>query len=149
MVLLIVRTVARARKKEPLHIDDGFSLLASMCLVVSYGLDIYSAQWAFSGNALAEDTPNPEEILQQASTIALYSVIGESFSWATIFLVKFSFLFVFRALVRRIGFLEILWWCTLAVCIPTACISISASFIACPATDRILICKWLSSDLQL
>ena len=50
----------------------------------------------------------------------------------TIVSVKFSFLFFFRHLLRRLKGLNIWWWCVLAVHVPTAVVMVCSSFMSCP-----------------
>lgn len=58
---------------------------------------------------------------------------------ASIFSVKFSFLFFFRLLLQRTGKLQIWWGCTFIVTIPCAVICMCTEFMVCPAFgDRIM-----------
>lgn len=58
---------------------------------------------------------------------------------ASVFSVKFSFLFFFRLLLQRTGKLQIWWWCTFIITIPCAVICMCTEFMVCPAFgDRIL-----------
>ena len=50
--------------------------------------------------------------------------------------VKFSFIFFFRNLIRRLTNLTRWWWFILAVHVPTAIIIICAVFIICPSFDE-------------
>ena len=54
----------------------------------------------------------------------------------TIMSVKFSFIFFFRNLIRRLTNLTRWWWFILGVHLPTAIIVICAVFIICPSFDE-------------
>lgn len=74
----------------------------------------------------------PPDFMDKALQNVKYAFAGEVLRWTTIFAVKFSFLFYFRGLVRRLPRLTVLWWFTVAICTPVAITSICASFITCP-----------------
>ena len=55
--------------------------------------------------------------------------------WSTIFAVKFSYMLFFRPLISRVRFLEIWWWCVMAVLIPAAIAAVAMSIYVCPYYD--------------
>ena len=135
--------IIRFYKMQKLHIDDYFLILAIASLTTSFGLFMAGVPYLFLFNAvLAGQAPLPFNIIQLASDTALWFAVGETLAWTTIFAVKFSFLFVFRTLVRRIRPLEILWWVTFALCTPIAIISICGTWIVCPDSGAALLSKF-------
>ena len=88
--------------------DDYFFFFAVATLVVGEGLSFSNIGTSYKIEA----------------TIRL-------FCWAAIFSVKFSFLFYFRALVDRWYKMEVWWWFTFMVLVPTAAISIAGALIVC------------------
>lgn len=123
----------RVHRAQGLHVDDYFLILAILCLIASFGffMAIIPSLFLFN-DVLAGLAPLPTNFLQLSVNTALGDAIGETMAWTAIYAVKLSFLFVFRTLVRRIRPLEILWLCTFIICIPTAGVSISATWIICP-----------------
>ncbi|MCJ1439076.1 hypothetical protein MMC27_008467 [Xylographa pallens] len=51
--------------------------------------------------------------------------------WASLFSIKFSFMFFFHNLVRRVRIVEIYWWAVMAFLIPSALINIFFGFYMC------------------
>ena len=100
----IGRAAIRIYKWRSLSTDDYFLLLAVASLAASFGLIITSMQSLFLFNdVVAGIAAPPVDMIQVAANTALYATIGELLAWTTVFTVKFSFLFVFRHLVRRIA----------------------------------------------
>ena len=134
--------VIRIRKWATFHLDDYLLILAVLCLISAFGIyvivlqDLYTFDDFLSGSSFL-----PPNFIDLASNAAIYSTVAVSLSWATISLVKFSFLAVFRTLVRRLRPLEIWWWCTLLVCIPNTAMTIGTTWIVCPYKGTALICK--------
>ena len=89
--------------------------------------NLYTFNDVLSGQMLL-----PSNFLQLTAETALYAFLAETFAWASIFAVKFSFLFVFRPLVRRQRAPRIMWWCITIFCVPATAISVSAPWILCP-----------------
>ena len=89
------------------NVDDYFFFLAVATLMVGEGISFSNIRTSYRIEAI------------------------RLFCWATIISVKFSFLFYFRGLVDRWYKMEIWWWFTFAVMVPTAAISIAATFTAC------------------
>ena len=136
------RTAIRIYKFGQLHVDDYFLFLATAALIGGTGLflkmipDLY----LFAEVTLGHTLP-PADILQEAIHDSTYASTGEVLCWTTIFAVKFSFLFYFRSLVRRLRNLTILWWCNLVILTPVAFTSIFGAFIVCPYIGSELLGK--------
>lgn len=115
--------------------DDYFFFIAVLALIpgaalfYSYIGPSYEAEVITGGNTLP-----PPDFIQRIEDAATYATAAQLLCWTTIFSIKFSFLFYFRALVNRLYKMEVLWWFTFAGLVPTAAISITGVFIVCPHT---------------
>ena len=127
------RTAIRIHKFRRLHIDDYFLFLAVAALIGATGLLIGSTStiYYFTASLGGQAVP-PADFLQKAANIATYATIAELLSWTTIYAVKFSFLFYFRSLIKRLPRLCIWWWCVAGTFVPLAFTTIFANFILCP-----------------
>lgn len=123
--------------------DDHFFFIAVLALIPGAGLFFayigtsYEAEVVIEGKA-----PPPPDFIRRLDNAATYASIAELLCWTTIFSIKFSFLFYFRALVNRLYKMEVLWWLTLAVLVPTAAISIVGTFIVCPHIGSSILGKF-------
>lgn len=122
--------------------DDYFFFIAALALIPGAGLFFsyigpeYELELIAKGKALP-----PPNFIQRVENGATYATVAELLCWTTIFSIKFSFLFYFRALVNRLYKMEVLWWFTFAGLVPTAAISIAGVFIVCPHTGPSIISK--------
>ena len=115
--------------------DDYLFFVAIATLVPGTGLFFSYIRTSFVIKAVLDGKASPSpNFLQSVENAATHAQIAQLLCWITIFSIKFSFLFYFRALVNRLYKMEIWWWCTLVMLVPTAAISIAGSFIACPHT---------------
>lgn len=116
LTLATARTAIRVYKFRQVFADDGFLFLSIITLVASTGL-FYStvpSQYHFAAAAAGLE-PLPPDFLVVVAKTANIAYAAETLAWTTIFAVKFSFLFYFRGLIRRLQGLNVLWWCTLVV----------------------------------
>ena len=140
------RTAIRIRVFGQLHVDDYFLFLATAALIGSTGLflrmipSLYLFAEVIQGHALP-----PPDSLQEAIHDSTYASTGEVLCWITIYAVKFSFLFYFRNLVRRLSRLTRLWWCSLVILTLVTFPSILGTFLVCPYVGSELLSKrfWL------
>lgn len=82
----------------------------------------------------------PPNFIQDIEDAAEYTLIAELLYWTTIFSVKWSFLFYFRALTHHLKRMEVWWWFVLVILVPVSSITISGPFIVCPHAGRSIIC---------
>lgn len=117
-------------------VDDGFFFLAVITLIAGTTTCYIDIPYLYVQQNVDPSTtvitPQFIELLQrslriQAATDVLLST--------TLFSVKFSFLFFFHGLIRRLRGLTIWWWCILALMIPIAAVFVSCIFIVCPYFD--------------
>ena len=133
ILLAVLRTLIRTYKFRRLFLDDAFLFLATITLIAGTVLTHLDFPYLYLqvNVELGLESPPPDfeqqlvvdEKLQDAATVLL---------GVTVFSVKFSFLFFFRGLLRRVQNLQTWWWCVLAVLIPTAGVCICSDFISCP-----------------
>ena len=136
------RTAIRIHEFGQLHVDDYFLFLATAALIGGTGLSLKTipSLYFFAEVILGHDLP-PKDRLQKAIHDSTSAITGGVLCWTTIFAVKFSFLFYFRGLVRRLRNLAILWWCNLVILTPVAFTSIFGTFIVCPYIGSELLSK--------
>lgn len=132
-IVAAARLIIRIYVFRRLYVDDYLFLLSVAAVISSSGLffaltgPLYYAEQIQAGLALP--SLNFLESIVQTANIAY---AAEALAWVTVYAVKFSFLFYFRSLIKRIQKIMTLWWIVFVICIPTAAIAISAPFIECP-----------------
>lgn len=135
IILAAARVLIRIYYLKRVNVDDYFFIVAIATLIPGAGLFFSYIKTAYAIEAVLDRKASlPPYFLQTLENAATYAQIAQLLCWITIFSIKFSFLFYFRALVNRLYKMEIWWWCTLVVLVPTAAVSIAGSFIACPHT---------------
>ncbi|MCJ1468504.1 hypothetical protein MMC07_007133 [Pseudocyphellaria aurata] len=113
VLFVIARTTLRLRYQKRLFIDDAFLFFAEICLCASVGLLYAFAEGLYLDEALitrpsaAVFPPDFMHLLFQFHKLSdAYLVL----TYTSIFAVKFSFLFFFRVLVRRMHKMIVYWW---------------------------------------
>ena len=136
LIAACARTVIRVRKFGRFFIDDYFFFLGIATLITGTGIlyVIVPAQYAVIavGAGGGGGEPLSPEFFDKITANIVIAAAGATITWVTIFAVKFSFLFFFRTLVRRLKKLTIWWWFILAVMIPAAVTDIAAIYMGCP-----------------
>lgn len=124
------------------ELDDYFFFVAVVSLVTSSGLFFHVVPKIYFVDTAPEAVLFLEasELIQETKEISIEAYVAEAFAWITIFSVKFSFLFFFRNLIKGVPSLRVMWWCTLAITIPVACVSVVADAIVCPYAPDELLC---------
>ena len=130
------------RHSRRLEIDDVFLILAIVTLSAFVGviysvrdlmyLTVYLSLGVKDPNYTLDRTFNPQK------SFAYYGTMDEAASvlvWTSIFAIKFSFVFFFRKLTRRVRGIEIWWWVVMVALIPSALICMFLGFIICPTLD--------------
>lgn len=119
--------------------DDAFLFFAEICLCASVGI-----QYSFVDNLFLEEalitrpssTMLPPDIFYQLIRFHKLSVAFLVLTNTSIFAVKFSFLFFFRVLVRRVHKMAVYWWIVVAVTILAWILSVMSFFLPCLYFDK-------------
>ena len=134
-----VRVIIRLRLRKLSWLDDGFLLFAVVLMTTCLGLlftfidDLYFS-WAVSNGFIAPQTYT--EIVTIAKRLHIYTTAFIVPAWTGIVAVKFSFLFFFKSLIRRIRYLEIFWWCTVVFTASSWAAGAVAEVFTCPRFDE-------------
>ena len=145
ILLAAGRTCIRLRLFRRVFIDDGLFFLATVCLLAGTVMLYIDCPYIYTQVAVESGMQaSPPDFIQQLindqktqdTAVVLLSVAVVS--------VKFSFLFFFRSLLRRLKGLMIWWWCVLAINIPTAVVMTCSSFLSCPKFGAALLGKELA-----
>ena len=114
-----------------LVVDDYFMIVAVLCFAVSVGVTQWNRDLLYLQMTMAllgGDMPNDPEILLRMVDLNKMDTAQYMLEWTAIYCVKFSYLFFFQNLVKRIRIMEIWWRIVLvimtAAAIPTICLSL-------------------------
>ena len=129
------RIIARVYTRRRLFLDDGFLIFGLLCLSAGTGLLHVFCQSIFIVEAVKID-PTVVVPLDQYQNISQVYAILDSFlctMWTTTFAVKFSFLALFRLLIRRVSqSITTYYWIVVATTTITWIFLTSEPFILCP-----------------
>ena len=125
------------KKQRPLSIDDAFFAFSFVCLCASTIL-LYQLipGLYFEQELVLDPSAVPyKTVIEAIPELLVYQKISYShltLTWNVIFSVKFSFLFFFRFLIRRLATLNFYW--RIVVWMNAVCyiLCVSDVFIACP-----------------
>lgn len=92
--------------------------------------------------------PSPPDIVHILDYDVKYQAATVMLANATIFGVKFSFIFFFRQLLGRTGRLYVYWWCVFLFTIPCAVICACTEFMVCPAFGERIMAVCVKSGLK-
>ncbi|KAL8698456.1 MAG: hypothetical protein Q9224_001842 [Gallowayella concinna] len=139
IVAAIARVAIRLWLRMRLRLDDYLLLCSTACLVAATGLLYYgtpviflSAKLTFDPSAVFESGINQNDLLHDVNLIPKINWAYLALSWATIFLIKFGFLSLFRQLVDRVPPVYKFWKGTLIVTVLVGAFTICDGFVACP-----------------
>ena len=136
---VVARTALRLRYQKRLFVDDAFVFFAEICLCASFGLLYASADSTYLEEALLirpKVAEIPPDFLHRLLSLHALNTAFLILTYTSIFAVKFSFLLLFRVLVRRVQKLVNFWW--MAVAITTI------AWIVC-TVGLILICPYFGA----
>lgn len=140
------RTVIRIHIFRRVFADDYFFFLAVASLIASTGLFFWVVPSLYTFAAVSAGLePITVDYINSATKTANIAYAPLLLVWTTVFAVKFSFLFFFRNLIRRLRDLEILWWCVLVICVPVAVVCICSPFIECPYVGKSVLGPFFKS----
>lgn len=135
VLALTTRTIVRIHTRRRLYIDDVFLLFSFLCLTCATGLIFTFLRNVFVSEASRVDPTaiiTLEDLVKLTNSMAIVDAFL-ALAWTTTFGVKFSFLALFRLLIRRVsGPIAIYYWCVVGFTTITWAFIISESFILCP-----------------
>lgn len=135
VVTLIVRIITRLTSRHRIYIDDFLLLFAFVCLSAATGL-VYSFGYKMWYNEASKLDPTVvvsfDEILSLMYSLP-YIDAFLALAWTGTFCVKFSFLALFRLLIRRLSkSITIYYWIVVGFSVLTWMFLVSETFILCP-----------------
>ena len=147
---VLARTTIQLRYKKKFSIDDAFLYFAVICLCAAVGLlwtfteAMYFNQALFFNSPAPDLPPNYQTLLdfsehQFHKTSAAYLNLAHT----SIFAVKFSFLFFFRVLIRRVQRMITYWWTIFGIIIVAWAVTLVADILPCPYFDIRASKVWL------
>ena len=145
------RIIIRVYQYHRLLLDDYFLLFACVLLCAGTGVLYHLLPMLYfyerlnlNPTSVSMGSYTMEDLFWYQKMVYSYVVL----SWASIFAVKFSFLFFFRTLIQRVsGGLFIYWKVVLVTTIITGCFNTYEVFISCPHFN-LAAREWLCSDLH-
>lgn len=144
IMLTIARTAIRLRYQKRLFADDVFLLMAVLCLCAALTLLVIFSSSMYLIEAFVTNSPTlelpPDPLEQQLFKYLRLSDAYYIMTWTTIFAVKFSFLFFFRVLIRRVRGVTLYWRIVGMITVLAWAYCISGAYIICPYFD-IRACK--------
>ena len=147
---VLARTTIQLRYKKKFSIDDAFLYFAVICLCAAVGLlwsfteAMYFNQALFLSSATPDFPSNYEALLDfLAHRFHKTSAAYLNLAHTTIFAVKFSFLFFFRLLVRRVPNMIIYWWTIFGIMIVAWAVTLVVDILPCPYFDIRASKTWL------
>lgn len=153
VVIVAVRVAVRIRTRR-FGLDDYFLLFGLFCLSGTTGLVLNLVRTIFIMEALQKDSNvvlAPDDLLELTHSTA---VVNSFFclAWATIVCVKFSFLALFKLLIRRISrTIGIYYWVVVVFTVLAGIFLVSEAFILCshfgPSASKFLVNHLVASGL--
>lgn len=122
-----------------LSLDDTFLAFGVACLCVSFALALNFLSSMFLVEAIHTGYPIPDTPLDIVDQLLRFHRLGYIFvvlTHTTIFAVKFSYLFFFKSLIRRVRKLTIYWWTVTLITGAVWGFGVVAVFIPCHNFDK-------------
>ncbi|MCJ1469806.1 hypothetical protein MMC07_008448 [Pseudocyphellaria aurata] len=134
VLFVLARTTLRLRYQKRLFIDDAFLFFAEICLCASVGLLYAFADQLFfdEARALGWTVAVPPDYSEKRNRSQKLSDAFIILTFTSIFAVKFSFLFFFRILIRRMHKMVVYWWTVVAVTTVAWIVCVLENFVLCP-----------------
>lgn len=135
VIFAIGRIAIRLRYQKSLAIDDAFLIFAVVCLIVALGLLFACLSSTYLLEALITGDPNviiPADIIDQVQWFRKLSTAFLVLTFTTIFAVKFSFLFLFKSLIRNVRNMNVYWWIVVVTTAAVWAFGVVENFLPCP-----------------
>jgi heme/copper-type cytochrome/quinol oxidase subunit 2 len=150
LLIAVGRIYTKISKFHRLFVDDGFFILATILLVAGTALQLVALPYGQTSiNVGAGVESPPPDLVQQLVKNLIFQTSSIILLYASVFSVKFSFLFFFRLLLQRTDRLRIWWWCVTIFTIPCAVVCMCTPFMICSTFDDHIIGKRTSRNIWL
>ena len=145
MVSACAHYYIRTHVQKQFTSDDGILLFGLMCLIAAIGVllksidQIYVVGASESGNLM--NVSLPSNYIEQAYFFQKMVTVSLVLTWCSIVAVKFSYLFLFRRLVKGLPQMVTYWW---IAAIYNAIISVYGSIVygvVCPNYYSLIACE--------
>ena len=139
VVFTIGRIAIRRHYKRSLAVDDAFLVFAVLCLTVALVLLFHFISSLYLLEALLTGSPSviiPSDIFEQIARLHKLEMTFTVLSYTAIFAVKFSFLFLFKALIHNVCKMTIYWWVVVLTTAAGWAFIIVELFLECPVSGR-------------
>ncbi|MCJ1466210.1 hypothetical protein MMC07_004829 [Pseudocyphellaria aurata] len=136
VIFTVGRVAIRLRYQKSLAVDDTFLIFALVCLSASMGLLFAFIPSMYMIEALITNDPNAvitTDIFDRITSFRKLSTAFLVLSFTAIFAVKFSFLFLFKALIRNVRKIKIYWWTVLLTTAAVWVFGVVEFFLPCPS----------------
>lgn len=136
VIFTVGRVAIRLRYQKTLAVDDAFLIFAVVCLCAAVGLLFAFISSMYLIEALITNDPNAtitSDIFDQVESFRKLSTAFLVLSFTAIFAVKFSFLFLFKALIRNVRKIKIYWWTVLVTTAVVWAFGVVEFFLPCPS----------------
>ena len=121
-----------------LYVDDGFFFFAIICLCVGTGIMYKIIPSMYLVEAILTNDPNiylPSDFIAQSLSFHKLGIAFLVLTYNAIFAVKYSFLFFFRALIRRVHKMLVYWWTVAVLTAVVWAYGLIGLFATCPHFD--------------
>ncbi|OJD32393.1 uncharacterized protein BKCO1_3800015 [Diplodia corticola] len=128
------RIAMRFITRRKLFLDDYFLLMAIPCVVVATSVLQWGAEGLFAYKALMSNAAIVLDAndLEKLVRVSIVTSIFVDTSWTAIFCVKFSFLALFRVLIKNVStHLSRYFWCVVVITAVTWAFLVAETFILC------------------
>jgi hypothetical protein len=133
LLLAAGRVYVKIAKFGRLYVDDGFFILATVLLIAGTTMVFLALPYNQTEVEVGAGAPPPPDIAHQLDYDVKFQDAATFLTNASIYSVKFSFLFFFRLLLQHTGKLQAWWWFVCIFTIPCAIICSLTNFMVCPA----------------
>ena len=131
--MAVARTGFRIYTFRRIEADDGFLVFAVWTLTAAFTIVHFVLPLEFSENAtsLGVIKPGPDFPMTEFKAKNLQTA-SSAMVWATVYAVKYSYMFFFKRLVRRVKKIEIWWWIVFGILVPISLAGCLFDFTICP-----------------
>ena len=139
VLFTIGRIAIRRHCKKSLAVDDAFLVFAVLCLTVALVLLCHFISSLYLLEALLTRSPNviiPSDIVEHIARLHRLEMTFTVLSYTAIFAVKFSFLFLFKALIHNVCKMTIYWWVVFLTTAAGWAFTIVELVLECPISGR-------------